>query len=226
MKKILIVEDDPAISKGLIELLTSENFLPYAVDNGEEGFKKALDNKYDLILLDWQLPGMSGIDVCRELRKEGIYVPIIMLSVRKEEVDKVLGLELGADDYVTKPFSPKELIARIRAVLRRKTDVTLGLQQYTFGDVTVDFKTFTLSKGEKNLELSVTEFKILKYLIEHKNQPIERATLLDEVWGYDAYPSTRTVDNFILSLRKKLEDNPARPRHILTVHKVGYKFCD
>ncbi len=224
MKKILIVEDDPAISRGLFDLLKSENFLPESCDDGEEGFAKALHNPYDLILLDWWLPGKSGIDICRELRQAGSDTPIIMLSVRKEEVDKVLGLELGADDYVTKPFSPKELIARIRAVLRRKVEARPQKESYSFGDVTVNFKSFTATKAGRVLELSPLEFKILKFLIEHEGEAFERGKLLDEVWGYDSYPTTRTVDNFILSLRKKIEDDPSHPEHILTVHKVGYKF--
>jgi len=224
MKSILIIEDDPAIAKGLKELLTAENFILRSSNDGDEGFRIALNNPFDLILLDWKLPGKSGIDICKDLRKADVNTPIIMLTVRKEEVDKVLGLELGADDYITKPFSPKELVARIRAVLRRKDIYQDKLTEYSFGDVYINFKSFYVTKGGIEIQLSTTEFKILKYLILHKSEAVDRSKLLDEVWGYDAYPTTRTVDNFILSLRKKLEDDPANPQHIITIHKVGYKF--
>jgi len=224
MKKILIIEDDPAISKGLVDILSDENFEPIPVDDGIDGYKKAKSEKFDLIILDLMLPGKNGMDICKDLRLNGINTPVIMLTSKSEEIDKVLGLELGADDYVTKPFSPRELIARIKAVLRRKDTLVSEIEESSFGDVYINFKAHTATKNKKQLELSAMEFKVMKYLIEHEDEVIERATLLDEVWGYNSYPSTRTVDNFILSLRKKIEDDPSKPKHLIAVHGAGYKF--
>ena len=224
MKKILIIEDDPAISKGLVDTLTHENFEVKPVDDGEEGYKIAKSEKFDLIVLDLMLPGKNGMDICKDLRKDGINTPIVMLTSKQEEIDKVLGLELGADDYVTKPFSVRELMARIRAVLRRKSELIPDIEECTFGNVYINFKSHNATKAGKELELSAMEYKVLKYFCQHENEVIDRLVLLDEVWGYDSYPSTRTVDNFILSLRKKIEDNPSNPKHLITVHGAGYKF--
>ena len=224
MKKILIVEDDPAIAKGLVDVLESESFKVTSLSNGEKGFYAAKEENYDLVILDIMLPGKNGMDVCRDLRKEGVTTPIIMLTSKQEEIDKVLGLELGADDYITKPFSIRELIARIKAVLRRGTDIKEDIEEYSFGSVHINFKAMETLKNNKPIELSKLEYSVLKYLCQRENTVVDRTTLLDEVWGYENYPSTRTVDNFILSLRKKIEDDPSNPKHLLTIHVAGYKF--
>jgi len=224
MKKILIIEDDPAISKGLVDALQEENFQTMDVDNGEKGYHLAKDENYDLIVLDLMLPGKNGMDVCRDLRREGVNTPIVMLTSKKEELDKVLGLELGADDYMTKPFSVRELLARIKAILRRESEIISDIEEYSFGDVYINFKAQETTKNQSAIDLSSLEYKLLKYLCQRENTVIQRSTLLDEVWGYENYPSTRTVDNFILSLRKKIEDEPAHPVHLLTVYGAGYKF--
>jgi DNA-binding response OmpR family regulator len=224
MKKILVIEDDPAISKGLVDSLQEENFQTMDVDNGEKGYQLAKDDNYDLIILDIMLPGKNGMDVCKDLRNDGVNTPIIMLTSKKEELDKVLGLELGADDYITKPFSIRELLARIKAILRRESEIVSDIEEYSFGDVYINFKAQEATKNKNPIELSTMEFKLLKYLCQRENAVLQRSTLLDEVWGYENYPSTRTVDNFILTLRKKIEDEPAHPVHLLTVHGAGYKF--
>ncbi|MEJ2196539.1 MAG: response regulator transcription factor [Ignavibacteriaceae bacterium] len=224
MKKILIIEDDPAISSGLVDALEEENFQTMDVDNGEKGFNLAKDGNYDLIILDLRLPGKNGMDVCKDLRREGVNTPIIMVTAKKEELDQVLGLELGADDYVTKPFRLRVLIAKIKAILRRNLEIVSDIEECSFGDVYINFKGQEATKNKNAIELSSLEYKLLKYLCQRENTVIERSTLLDEVWGYENYPSTRTVDNFILSLRKKIEDDPAHPIHLLTVHGAGYKF--
>jgi DNA-binding response OmpR family regulator len=224
MKKILVVEDDPAISKGLIENLEQEHYKVVSADDGEKGYKMAKRENPDLIILDIMLPSKNGYEICQDLRKENIATPIIMLTGKGEEADKVLGLELGADDYVTKPFSIRELLARVRAVLRRKFEVEYDISEYSFADVHFDFKKMEARKGKKQLKMSAKEFEILKFFAKREGQVIARNTLLDEVWGYEVYPTTRTVDNYILSVRKKIEDNPSRPKHLLTVHTAGYKF--
>ena len=224
MKKILIIEDEPAISKGLVDLLESENYQATAVFNGEKGYILAKEGNQDLILLDIMLPGKNGMDVCKDLRKDGINTPIIMLTSKKEELDKVLGLELGADDYITKPFSNRELLARIKAIMRREPDIKNDIEDCSFGGIYINFKAMEATKNKKPIELSNMEFKVLKYLCQRQNIVIDRDTLLDEVWGYDNYPSTRTVDNFILSLRKKIEDDPSHPAYLVTVHGAGYKL--
>lgn len=224
MKKILIVEDDPAISKGLVDFLENESFHTTLFSDGEKGYYAAIEGEYDLVLLDVMLPGKNGMDICRDLRKEKISTPIIMLTSKQEEIDKVLGLELGADDYITKPFSIRELLARIKAVLRRETKIEEDIEEYTFGNVYINFKAMEANKDNKPIELSNLEYKVLKYLCQRENTVVDRNTLLDEVWGYENYPSTRTIDNFILSLRKKFEDDPSKPKYLLTVHSVGYKL--
>jgi len=224
MKKILIIEDDPAISKGIVDALRDENYQTMDVDNGEKGYHLAKNEKYDLIVLDLKLPGKNGIDVCRDLRKDGVNTPIIMLTVLREELDQVLGLELGADDYMTKPFSLRVLLAKIKAILRRKSEIVSDIEEYSFGDVYINFKAQEATKNKKPIDLTNMEFKLLKYLCQRENVVIDRDTMLDEVWGYDNFPNTRTVDNFILNLRKKIEDDPSHPVHLLTVHRAGYKF--
>jgi DNA-binding response OmpR family regulator len=224
MKKILVIEDDAAILKGLEESLRLESYNVISCGDGEEGYKKAKKEKVDLIMLDIILPNKSGIDICRDLRRDKIETPILMLTSKKEEVDKVLGLEIGADDYVTKPFSIRELHARIKALLRRSTEVVSEIEELSFGKVRVDFKKHEALKNKKKIEMTVMEFKILKYFAQREGLVITREMLLDEVWGFENFPTTRTVDNFILSLRKHIEENPSTPKHLITIHKAGYKF--
>jgi DNA-binding response OmpR family regulator len=224
MRSILIVEDDPAILKGLKDSLTQENYRVITATDGLKGYEMAKRENIDIIILDLMLPGKNGQEVCSDLRNAGVSTPILMLTSKKQEMDKVLGLELGADDYVTKPFSLRELQARIRALLRRKADLPKDIDQYSFGSIYIDFKKREALKRKKPLKLSLREYEVLKYLIRHEGEIVTRTMLLDEVWGYDVFPTTRTVDNYILSLRKKIEDNPAEPSHILTMHTAGYKF--
>jgi DNA-binding response OmpR family regulator len=225
MKTILIVEDDNAILKGLKENLELEHFKVLAETDGEDGFKSAVKNKPDLIILDVMLPSKNGFDICRDIRNENMNTPIIMLTGKSTESDKVLGLELGADDYITKPFSIRELIARINAILRRVNNIEKDFENYSFSDVTLDFKRLEAVKGKKKIEMSLKEFEILKFFIKHEGEVVSRNQLLDEVWGYDVFPTTRTVDNYILMIRKKIESNPSLPKHLLTIHSAGYKFA-
>lgn len=224
MKRILIIEDDPAITKGLSDVLTEEHYEVVTEEDGEKGFKFAQNENIALIILDLLLPSKNGIEICTDLRKKGINTPILMLTSKKEEMDKVLGLEVGADDYVTKPFSVRELLARVKALLRRKNEITKDIEDYSFGSVQIDFKKQTAAKKNKPIELSTTEFKILKFFIEHEGEVVTRDNLLDKVWGYDVFPTSRTVDNYILAIRKQIEDDPSAPKHLITVPKAGYKF--
>jgi two-component system alkaline phosphatase synthesis response regulator PhoP len=192
--------------------------------DGDEGFKIAKKEKVDLILLDIMLPNKNGIDICRDLRRDKIETPILMLTSKKEEMDKVLGLEIGADDYVTKPFSVRELLARIKALLRRSTEIVNDIEELSFEKIHIDFKRNEILINKKKIEMTVMEFKILKYFGQHEGEVVTREMLLDEVWGFENYPTTRTVDNFILSLRKHIEENPSLPKHLITIHKAGYKF--
>ena len=224
MKKILIIEDDPAIRTGLKETFITEGYNVTDAETGTKGFELAGKHDFDLILLDLILPGKDGIEICKELRSDGVKTPIIMVTSRKEEIDKILGLEIGADDYVTKPFSIRELLARVKALIRRSTYEPGDIEEVAFANLKIDFKKQEMFKGSVSLKLSATEYRILHYFIDHEGEVISRDKFLDEVWGYDSYPTTRTVDNYILSLRKKIEDDPANPKHLVTVHKVGYKF--
>ena len=224
MQNILIIEDDPATLMGLEDTLKEENFNVSTVMSGKMGYEKALTGEYDLIILDLMLPEKNGIDICKDLRKNEVNTPILMLTGKKEEIDKVLGLEIGADDYVTKPFSIRELVARVKALLRRPKEVKSEIDEFSFDDVYLNFKGQEAIKGKHPIELSVMEFKVMKYLIQREGEVVARNKLLDEVWGYENYPSTRTVDNFILSLRKKIEDDHSDPKHLLTIHGAGYKF--
>ena len=224
MKRILIVEDDPAILRGLSDNLREERYEIYVAQDGQKGYEMGKRENIDLIILDIVLPKMNGQEVCLSLRNDGVQTPILMLTSKKHEMDKVLGLELGADDYMTKPFSIRELHARIKALLRRHVTLQKDIDVYSFGDVTIDFKKHEVKKGKKDIKLTTKEFKILKFIINHEGDVVSRSMLLNEVWGYDVFPTTRTVDNYILGLRKKLEDNSARPKHIITVHTTGYKF--
>lgn len=224
MNKILIIEDDPAVSKGLEISLKKEKYETLIESDGEKGYQTALKLKPGLILLDIMLPNKNGFDICKDLRLSGHNFPIIMLSAKAEEADKVIGFELGADDYVTKPFSVKELLARIKAILRRRSDIINNFDKYTFGDVSLDFEKLEAKKGNKKIDLSLKEYEILKYFISKEGKIVTRNDLLDEVWGYENFPTTRTVDNYILMIRKRIETNPARPEHLLTYHSAGYKF--
>jgi DNA-binding response OmpR family regulator len=224
MKKILIIEDDPATLTGIEETLKEEHFDVSTVMSGQMGYEKAKEGKYDLIILDLMLPEKNGIDICKDLRRDGINTPILMLTGKKEEIDKVIGLEIGADDYVTKPFSIRELVARVKALLRRPQEIRPEVEEYSFDNIYLNFKKQEAKKGNNPFELSVMEFKVMKYFIQREGEVIERNKLLDEVWGYENYPSTRTVDNFILNLRKKIEADHSNPKHLLTIHGAGYKF--
>jgi DNA-binding response OmpR family regulator len=224
MRKVLIVEDDQAMAVALSDGFTYEGFMVEVARDGSTGLRLAAGKEIDLVILDVMLPQMSGLDVCRQLRSEGNGTPIIMLTARGQEIDKVLGLKTGADDYVTKPFSFLELMARVEAVLRRTSKPAEPIEQLRFGDVELCFKNFEARKAGRPIELSPREFKIIKYFIERRGEVISRDQLLDAVWGYDSLPLTRTVDMHIAKLRQKIEDVPSDPRHIITVHRVGYKF--
>ena len=224
MKTILIIEDDPAIQQGLHDALTEEHFSVVSSTDGEKGYQMAKRETVALIILDLMLPNKNGREICADLRAAGVQTPILMLTSKKHEMDKVLGLETGADDYMTKPFSLRELIARVKALLRRQSELQSTISETHFGDVHVDFGKQEAAKGKKKLKLSAKEFQLLKYFVEHEGKVISRDMLLDDVWGYDVTPTTRTVDNYILSLRKKIETVPSKPKHLLTVHTAGYKF--
>jgi len=226
MKRILIIEDDLAILRGLKDNLEYDKYEVLTATDGEQGYCLIQEKKPDLIILDLMLPKMSGYELCRKVREEGLTTPILMLTARGEEVDQVLGLDLGADDYVTKPFSVPELLARIRAILRRVQQSKKGPlpNELRFGKVLIDFKSFEARREDKVLNMSRKEFGILRLLAARIGEVVTRDELLDEVWGYEQYPTTRTVDNHIALLRSKLEDDPSKPRHLLTVHGVGYKL--
>jgi DNA-binding response OmpR family regulator len=224
MKKILIIEDDPAIQTALQASLSEDGYDVFKASDGIEGFKQAKNPSIDLILLDIMLPGKDGMEICSALRREGINTLVMMLTSKNEEIDKVLGLEIGADDYMTKPFSIRELKARIKALLRRTQELKKGIEETSFGDLDFDFKKQEARKKKTPLKLSAKEFQIIKFFVEHEGEVLGRDKLLDEVWGYDVFPTTRTVDNYILSIRKKIEDDPSEPKHLLTVHTSGYKF--
>ena len=226
MAKVLIIEDEPNMVLGLKDSCEYEGYEVAVARDGKEGLEKASTEKVDIILLDVMLPLMSGLDVCRTLRNRGIETPILMLTARGQEMDKVIGLEVGADDYVTKPFSIKELLARIRAHLRRAAKEVVPIESFTFGDVELNFKKYAARKGGTALDLSAREFEILHYLIRHRGEIVTRDQLLDEVWGYDSTPVTRTVDNHIARLRQKIEQDPSEPKHIITVHRLGYRFIE
>lgn len=223
--RILIIEDEPDMRRGLQDNLEFEDYEVITTSNGSEGLRLAQKEPFDLILLDLMLPGIDGMEVCRELKARSIPTPIIMLTARGAESDKVKGLELGADDYITKPFSLRELLARIKAILRRTTaDPNPSIQEARFGSVEINFAHQQATRNGDPLVLSIREFDILRLLIEHQGEIVSREDFLREVWGYDTFPATRTVDNHIAKLRQKVEDDPESPRHILTAHRQGYKF--
>lgn len=223
MKTIFLIEDDEAIVGGLREALSHEHFKVLSSATGEKGLHMVKREKVDLIILDLILPDMNGEDICRELRKDGVQTPILILSSKNKELDKVLLLEMGADDFVTKPFSLRELIARVKALLRRNVAVK-EIQECSFGAVYIDFRKQEGTKGGKPIRLKSREAEILRYLVQREGEVVTRDMLLNDIWGYDTFPVTRTVDNFILSLRKKIEQDPSKPKHVLTVHTAGYKF--
>ena len=225
MPRILIVDDEPEMVRGLQDNLRFEGYETRAAGNGKEGLRIALQDGLDLIILDIMMSEMSGWDVLRALRQKGVDVPVILLTARGEEVDRVLGLELGADDYVTKPFSLRELLARVRAVLRRQGPRQKG-ETLAFGDVRVHLRARQAFKAGREVKLTRKEFDLLRYLVEHRGEVLTRDRLLDEVWGYEQFPTTRTVDTHILRLRQKFETDPERPVHIVTVHGQGYKFVE
>ncbi len=224
MPRILIIDDEPEMVRGLGDNLRFEGYQILSATKGRDGLALALRDAPDLILLDVMMPEMSGWDVCRELRRKGLDTPVIMLTARGEEVDRVLGLELGADDYVTKPFSLRELLARVRAVLRRPGP-RRKFEEFAFGDVRLHLRGRQAFKAGKEVRLTRKEFDLLRYLVEHRSEVITRDRLLDEVWGYERFPTTRTVDAHILRLRQKFEPDPEHPAYILTVHGQGYRFA-
>ena len=225
MSSILLVEDEPEMQRGLRDNLEFEGYKLDVVGDGAEGLKKMLNHTYDLVILDVMLPGLSGFDVLRRAKDKGVRMPVIMLTAKGEEVDKVLGLELGADDYITKPFSLRELLARIKAVLRRKGGSAGEVAGKTkIGNVEIDFTTYVVTRKGKAVDMTPKECEILHFLWDHKNQVVSRDALLTNVWGYDDSISSRTVDNFILKLRQKVETKPSKPVHIITIHGSGYKL--
>jgi len=226
MSRILIVEDEPDMVLGLKDNFELEGHEVLTAPDGQAGLERARAEKPDLIILDIMLPRMSGLDVCKTLRGEGWGGPILMLTARGQEIDKVVGLELGADDYVTKPFSIRELLARVRAILRRTEGKKKRLARYRFADVDLDFEGYRATRGDQTLDLSPREYELLRYLIERKGETVTRDQLLEDVWGYESYPSTRTVDTHIAKLRAKIGDSGTEPRFILTIHGMGYKFID
>ena len=224
MTRVLIVEDDPAILRGLKDNFMAESYEVLTAADGEAGYRLISEQKPDLVILDLMLPRMSGYEVCRRVREEGNAIPILMLTARGEEADRVLGLDLGADDYVTKPFSIRELLARVRAIVRRAHPPSPLPDGLSFDDVVIDFRRYEARKSGQRIEMTRKEFGVLQYLAARSGEVVRRDELLEAVWDYKNYPTTRTVDNHVLSLRAKLEGKPAEPRHLITVHGVGYKF--
>jgi DNA-binding response OmpR family regulator len=225
MARILLVEDEPQMQRGLKDNLEFEGHEVAIEGDGNNGFKALLRENYDLIILDVMLPHMSGFDIVRKAREKGVKAPILMLTAKGEEIDKVLGLELGADDYVTKPFGLHELLARINALLRRANpSVPPADTIMKLGDIQVNFAAYTGSKEGKEFSMTPKEFEILKYLWQHRNETVSRDDLMTNVWGYDESVTSRTIDNFVLKLRQKIENDPAHPRIIITIHGTGYKL--
>ena len=223
-KRILVVDDESNMRRGLRDNLEFEGYEVMEAEDGEIALKVHAENDFDLIVLDVMMPNLGGFDVCKTIRNSGDQTPIILLTAKGEEIDKVLGLEIGADDYVQKPFSIRELLARIKAVLRRaKTEVKTE-DTAQIGLLNVNFKEYKAVRNGEEERLSHKEFEILNFLLQHKNEIVDRYDLLKNVWGYNEQPTTRTVDNFIVKLRQKVEENPAKPQHIITIHGSGYKL--
>jgi DNA-binding response OmpR family regulator len=223
MTTILVIEDDPRIQKALQRLFAAEGYTVNSADDGAAGLDMFLSGTPDAVVLDLMLPGMSGREVCKSMKRSSPDTPVIVVSAVSEVADKVLLLELGADDYVTKPFSPRELLARVQAAMRRATRAR-PVTTLSFGDVVVDFTKMQVSRAGQSVALTAHEMKLLRFFLENADRVLTREELLNDVWGYNFYPSTRTVDNQILKLRQKLEADPANPTHFRTVHGVGYKF--
>ena len=224
MTKVLVVEDDPGILRTVADNLRFEQYEVFTATDGETAYALHQKEQPDLIVLDLMLPRMSGLELCRRLRTEEVQIPVLMLTARSEEADRVRGLDLGGDDYVTKPFSVPELMARVRALLRRTTAVSGAPETLKFGQAEIDFQRYAASRRGRRVEMTRKEFALLRFLASRKNTVVTRDEMLNKVWGLESYPVTRTVDNHIASLRAKLEANPANPVHIQTVHGVGYKF--
>lgn len=225
MKRILVIEDEPQMLLGLRDNLELEGYEVQTAADGDEGLQKAASFQPDLVILDVMLPRKNGFDVCRELRARSNATPVVMLTARNQETDKVLGLELGADDYVTKPFSITELLARVRAVLRRSgSRPAAATDMYRIGDLEIDFRIHQARRGKQRVEFTAREFELLRYFVTHIGQVVTREQILNEVWGYEEFPTTRTIDNFVAKLRQKIEKSPHAPEHILTIHGSGYKF--
>ncbi len=224
--RVLVVEDEKPMLLGLVDSLQLEGFEVFTAEDGREGLEKAKRLRPDAVILDVMLPKLSGIDVCQALRAHGHQVPILILSARSQESDKVLALGVGADDYVTKPFSVNELMARIRALMRRASAPAREVDRYEFGDVELDFLHMAATKAGKPVALSHLELEVMRYLIQHNGVPVSRDELLREVWKYSSDPTTRAVDNLVARLRKKLEDAAGEPCYLLTIHGYGYKFVD
>ena len=224
MDRILIIEDEESILMGLEDDLGLEGYKVAGATDGLQGLSMAKESHYDLIILDVMLPKMDGYEVCKQLRQVGMKVPILMLTAKSQEIDKVLGLELGADDYVTKPFSPKELLARVRALLRRSRMMQEETEAYCFADVEIDFEKRQVVKKGESVHMTALEFSLMHFLITHQERVLDRTTILDEVWGRDVYVLPKTVDTHMGHLRKKLEDDPANPTHIISVRGTGYRF--
>jgi DNA-binding response OmpR family regulator len=221
MPKILLIDDDETVCEALSLMLEREGFVPLLAHDGESGFEKALTLKPQLVLVDLRLPGMSGVELCKQLRAANVGIPIIVLSGLDEELDKVLLLEIGADDYVVKPFSPRELLARIRAVLRRASAFERVIR---FGEVEVDLDRRHITRRGQEINLTRQEYNLLTYFLNNADRALSRDAILNAVWGFESYPNTRTVDAHVVRLRQKLEPNPATPRHVLTIHGLGYRF--
>jgi len=224
MGKILIIEDEERILMGLEDNLRIEGYQVSSATDGLTGFTMAKEQGFDLIILDIMLPKMNGFEVCKRLRQSGITTPVLILTAKSQEVDKVLGLEIGADDYVTKPFSPRELIARVNAIIRRTKQTQQVIELYHFGDVDIDFKKYEAKKRGQPINLTALEFTLLNFLIKHEDQVLSRNSILDNVWGNTVYVYPRTVDTHIANLRKKIEDDPENPKFIIGVRSIGYKF--
>ncbi len=223
--RVLLVEDEAGLRLTLSDRLVSEGYVVETASDGETGLAQASSGAYDLIVLDVMLPRMNGFDICRAVRQRGVTTPILMLTARGQVVDRVVGLKLGADDYLTKPFETIELMARLEALLRRhRSGPQAGGDTYRFGEVVVDFRRAEVTRAGQRVDLSAREFKLLRHFIEHRGAALTRDELLSEVWGYDEMPLTRTVDVHVAGLRQKIESNPKAPEHILTVHGLGYKF--
>lgn len=223
-KHILLVEDDESILFGLQDILEGKGYDISTASNGNEGLKYAIEKSIDLLILDIMLPGVNGLEICKKIKKEKFKLPIIMLTAKSSEMDKITGLDYGADDYITKPFSLSELLARIRAILRRTYPENEILNNFSFGKIKMDFVKMEAFANDREIKFTGKEFAILEYFINRQGEVVHRHELLNNIWGYDKTPNTRTVDTFILEIRKKIEENPSKPKHIVSISGIGYRF--